>query len=67
MDQNGAVSFSRNGQFHLDKNGYIINDQTLKLTGYPASASGLITATCATTTGARPSSWRKAAEPVQSL
>ena len=45
MDQNGAVSFSRNGQFHLDKNGYIINDQTLKLTGYPASASGLITAT----------------------
>lgn len=36
MDQNGAVSYTRNGQFHLDKNGYVINDQLLKLTGYSA-------------------------------
>lgn len=41
MDTNGAVTFSRNGQFHLDKNGYIVNDQEMKLTGYTA-ASGII-------------------------
>ncbi|KAB2926499.1 MAG: flagellar hook protein FlgE [Dechloromonas sp.] len=44
MDQNGATTFSRNGQFHLDKNGFIINDQGLKLTGY-AAQSGIITPT----------------------
>lgn len=41
MDNNGATTFTRNGQFHLDKNGYIINDQNMKLTGYPAQ-SGII-------------------------
>ncbi|WP_306605938.1 flagellar hook protein FlgE [Azonexus sp.] len=41
MDTGGAVSFSRNGQFHLDKNGYIVNDQEMKLTGYTAQ-SGII-------------------------
>ena len=41
MDQNGATTFARNGQFHLDKNGYIINDQSLKLTGF-AAQSGII-------------------------
>lgn len=41
MDTNGAVTFTRNGQFHLDKNGYIINDQEMKLTGY-AAQSGII-------------------------
>lgn len=43
MDSNGAVTYTRNGQFHLDKNGYIINDQAMRLTGYPA-LSGIITA-----------------------
>lgn len=42
MDQNGSISYTRNGQFHLDKEGYIINDQSLVLTGYPADATGLI-------------------------
>src|SRR5574343_1429 len=41
MDQNGATTYTRNGQFHLDKNGYIINDQNMKLTGY-AAQSGII-------------------------
>ena len=27
MSDNGAVSFSRNGQFHLDKSGYIVNEK----------------------------------------
>jgi flagellar hook protein FlgE len=42
LDNGGSSSFSRNGQFHLDKNGFIINDQGMKLTGYPADATGLI-------------------------
>lgn len=41
MDQNGATTFSRNGQFHLDKNGFVINDQGMKLTGY-AAQSGIV-------------------------
>ncbi len=41
MDNGGATTFTRNGQFHLDKNGYIINDQAMKLTGY-AAQSGII-------------------------
>ncbi len=43
MDNSGAVTYTRNGQFHLDKNGYIVNDQSMRLTGYPAQ-SGIITA-----------------------
>lgn len=42
MDLNGAVTFTRNGQFHLDKNGYIVNDQGMALTGLQTNASGQI-------------------------
>ena len=42
MSQGGAISYTRNGQFHIDKEGYVINDQTLRLTGYPVTASGQI-------------------------
>jgi flagellar hook protein FlgE len=34
--------YSRNGQFKLDKDGFIVNDQNLKLIGYPADAQGVI-------------------------
>ncbi len=45
MSDNGAISYTRNGQFHLDDNGFITNAQGLQLTGYPVSAStGLILA-----------------------
>jgi flagellar hook protein FlgE len=30
----GGVTYSRNGQFHLDNQGYIVNSQGLQLTGY---------------------------------
>ena len=40
MDNNGAVSYTRNGQFHTDREGYIINDQSLRLTGYQVDSSG---------------------------
>ena len=44
MSQNGAITYTRNGQFHLDNNNYIVNDQNYKLTGYLADASGNISA-----------------------
>ena len=43
MDTNGTVSYSRNGQFSLDKNGYIVNASGQKLTGYPPAAGGGVT------------------------
>jgi flagellar hook protein FlgE len=44
MSQNGSVSYSRNGQFHLDKDGYIVNAQGARLTGYPAGPNGTVVA-----------------------
>lgn len=37
---NGAVTYSRNGQFHVDKDGNIVNPNGAKLTGYGVDASG---------------------------
>ena len=34
MSDNGALTYSRNGQFHLDKSGYVVNSEGLHLTGY---------------------------------
>lgn len=42
LDNNGTVSFSRNGQFQLDKSGNLINASGSKVTGYPADSSGRI-------------------------
>lgn len=42
MDTNGSLTYTRNGQFHLDNNGYIINDQGAKLTGYGVDQNGTI-------------------------
>jgi len=36
-----TVSYTRNGQFHLDSNGYIINAQGNNLTGYPIDPTGV--------------------------
>ena len=38
----GAVSYTRNGQFQLDKDNYIVTSSGLRLTGYQADASGTI-------------------------
>ena len=38
----GATQYSRNGQFSLDKEGYMVNAQGAKLTGYAANAAGAI-------------------------
>ena len=42
MDNNGAITYTRNGQFHTDKDGFIINDQALKLTGFAVDVNGMI-------------------------
>ncbi|HXU93136.1 MAG TPA: flagellar hook-basal body complex protein [Gallionella sp.] len=42
LDQNGAIVYSRNGQFQLDKNGFIVNNQGHQVTGF-AAVNGVIT------------------------
>jgi flagellar hook protein FlgE len=45
MSKDGTISFSRNGQFHLDAEGYIVNTDALRVTGYGTDTSGNIVAT----------------------
>ncbi|TFW29914.1 flagellar hook protein FlgE [Massilia arenosa] len=40
----GAVQYSRNGQFSLDKEGYLVNAQGAKLTGFQANDHGVLLA-----------------------
>lgn len=42
MDNNGSITFTRNGQFLVDKDGYVVNSAGYRLTGYAANASGVI-------------------------
>ena len=48
MSNNGAISYSRNGQFQIDKDGFVVNDEKRRLTGYPADANGNIIASAPT-------------------
>jgi len=44
MDQNGVINYQRNGQFQLDKDGYIVNNTGQNLTGYSADpTTGAVT------------------------
>jgi flagellar hook protein FlgE len=40
----GVVQYSRNGQFSLDKDGFMVNAQGAKLTGYGVGATGQVLA-----------------------
>lgn len=42
MSDNGAVTYSRNGQFSVDKDGFIVNGSGNHLTGYAVDATGAI-------------------------
>jgi flagellar hook protein FlgE len=42
MDQSGAVSYTRNGQFRFDSQGFVVNSNGLNLTGYGVDANGNI-------------------------
>jgi flagellar hook protein FlgE len=41
-DAAGATFYSRNGQFQLDKNGFMVNNQGHKINGYMPNATGVI-------------------------
>jgi flagellar hook protein FlgE len=47
-DSTGGVEYSRNGQFKVDRDGYVVNTQLQRLMGFPADASGAIQAGRAT-------------------
>lgn len=40
--ETGEISYTRNGQFKLDKDGYVVNSGGARLTGYPADVAGQI-------------------------
>ncbi|HEY2560737.1 MAG TPA: flagellar hook protein FlgE [Caldimonas sp.] len=42
VSKGGVVNYSRNGQFKVDRDGFIVNDQQQQLMGYPADATGTI-------------------------
>lgn len=42
LSDNGVVSYSRNGQFHTDKEGYIVNSTGQRLTGYTVNSAGVL-------------------------
>ena len=42
LSDNGVISYSRNGQFQLDDQGYVVNGQGLRLTGYGSDGNGVI-------------------------
>ena len=41
-DGGGSLSYTRNGQFRVDRDGFVVNSRLQKLVGYPADASGQI-------------------------
>ncbi|CAG0988512.1 Flagellar hook protein FlgE [Methylophilaceae bacterium] len=42
LSDNGTISYSRNGQFQMDKDGYIVTSDNKRLTGYVANAQGVL-------------------------
>src|SRR6476661_7744820 len=41
-DGQNPVEYTRNGQFKVDRDGYIVNNQQQRLMGYPADGTGVI-------------------------
>ncbi len=42
MSDNGTITYARNGQFQMDKDGFIVNANGSRLTGYTANAVGVL-------------------------
>jgi len=42
MSNDGEITYTRNGQFQLDKSGYIVNSEGNRLTGYTANTAGVL-------------------------
>jgi len=51
MDLNGVINYQRNGQFQLDKEGYIVSNTGQNLTGYTAVTTDPITGAVTSATG----------------
>ncbi len=43
VSDQGSISYTRNGQFQIDKGGYVVTSSGSRLTGFPVDASGQIT------------------------
>ncbi len=48
MSDNVAINYSRNGQFHIDSNGFIVNADNVNLTGFTTDVTGNIVAAAPT-------------------
>jgi flagellar hook protein FlgE len=48
LNANGETVFSRNGQFKVDKDGFLINTSGYRVTGYEADATGVLNTASAT-------------------
>jgi flagellar hook protein FlgE len=48
LNANGETVFSRNGQFKVDKDGFLINTSGYRVTGYEADAAGVLNTASAT-------------------
>src|SRR3546814_10962796 len=42
QDTSGNILYTRNGQFHADKDNYIVNAQGQRLTGYDATGTNIV-------------------------
>lgn len=42
LSDGGSITYSRNGQFELDRSGYIVNSNGSRLTGYAINAQGVL-------------------------
>lgn len=42
VTRDNVIAYTRNGQFHADNQGFIVNDQNFRLMGYLATATGQI-------------------------
>ena len=42
MSDNGVITYGRNGQFQLDKSGFVVNASGSRLTGYGTNAQGAL-------------------------
>lgn len=48
LSNDGSVSYSRNGQFSLDRDGFIVANNGARLTGYPSDSNGQVIASTPT-------------------
>lgn len=42
LSQSGTFTYTRNGQFHVDKDNFVVNDEGYRLQGWTANAQGIV-------------------------